>query len=367
MFTRLAAIGLLLAGTAFAESFEDRQTKSFDFKPGSTLRFRAEYGHLEVRTGTTDKVELEAYRRVETSSREKAQEIFNDLAIESRPEAGGLAVITYFKTGWQEQDRWDWDSDHRRGPCMGGNNFTPERNDNRTYCLKYGRELRETRYIVTVPKKLNLNVETRAGHVKIMDIDGPVTARSAGGHIETGNVGGAADILTAGGHINVGDTAGPAILKTAGGHIAVGNVNGDLDANTAGGHIECKIVKGAVRAKTAGGHIDIDGADGAIAAKTVGGSIKARITGQPKAPSSIETNAGSVTVELAGNVKVDVDAESRGGSISSDFDLERRPDDSERRFFRSSSASGKINGGGPRLEVRTTHGRIRLMKTTLSF
>lgn len=367
MLHRIATCVLLLTAFAAAEQFEDRQTKTFDFKPGATLRFAAEYGHLDVRTGNVSNVQLETYRRVETDTKEKAQEIFNDLAVESKPQSDGLDVRTYFKTGWVERDGWDsWEGN--RGPCMSGDNLSPGRDENRTYCLKYGRELRETRYTLTIPKKLNLYVKTRAGHISMDDVDGPVNAWSAGGHITTGHIGGAANIQTAGGHISVVDSTGPATLKTAGGHIKIGDVGGDLVANTAGGHIEAGHVKGSVKSRTAGGHISIAQADGAVEARTVGGNVTARIAGQPKETSYLESSAGSVNVELASNLKVDVDAESSGGSIQSDFELQRPADDNDGfRWRRGGSAHGKINGGGPRVELRSNYGRIRIAKATFQY
>lgn len=365
MHKRIAACVLLLTAFAAAETFEDRQTKTFDFKPGTSLKFASEYGHLDVKTADVQNVQLETYRRVEVSSKEQAQEIFNDLAIESRQLSDGLGIQAYFKNGWEERDGWDhWGN---RGPCMSGNNLTPERDSNQQYCLKYGRELRETRYTLTVPKKLNLFVKTAAGHITIADVDGPVTAQSSGGHVSAGHIGGTANITTAGGHITVSDSTGPATLTTAGGHIKIGDVGGDLVATTAGGHIETGHVKGAVKAKTAGGHIAIAQADGAVEARTVGGNVTARIGAQPKNASYLESNAGSVNVELASNVKVDIDAESSDGSISSDYELERPADDNSSHFRRSGSAHGKINGGGPKLELRSSFGRIRISKASFQY
>lgn len=363
MFHRLFAAAVLLSTLAAAETFEDRQTKTFDFKPGQTLRFESEYGHLDVRSGDVAKVTLEAYRRVETGSKEAAQKIFDDLAIDSAPQADGLGISAYFKNGWEERDG-GW---HERGPCMSGNHVHSLRNDDTTYCLKYGEELREIRYTLTVPKKVTLNVETRAGHITIDDIDGPVTAQSAGGHITARHIGGTANIRTAGGHISVTDSSGPATLKTAGGHITIGDVGGDLIAETAGGHIETGHVKGSAKTRTAGGHIEIKQADGAIEAKTVGGSISATIGAQPKEASYLESAAGSVNVELAANVEVDVDAESHGGRVESEFDLQGSSESDSPRWARNSSAHGKVNGGGPRLELRSTHGRISLRKATITY
>jgi hypothetical protein len=364
MLHRIAACALLFTAFAAAESFEDRQTKTFDFKPGQTLRFEAEYGHLDVKSGDVSRVTLEAYRRVEEATKEQAQEIFGDLAIDSKPDANGLSISTYFKTGWEPEDS-GWGR-HRN--CMSNNHLHSHPDDDRTYCLKYAEQLREVRYTLTVPRKVKLNVETRAGHMTIADIDGPVTATTAGGHITAGHVGGVAMIQTAGGHIKLDDSTGPATLKTAGGHIEIGDVGGDLVAQTAGGHITSGHVHGSVKAKTAGGHIEIKQADGAIEAKTVGGSIQARIGAQPKEASYLETAAGGVTLEIANNVKLDVDAESRGGTISSDFPLQSdaaSPD--EPSWSRARSLHGKLNGGGPKVEVRTTHGRISLTKASFQY
>lgn len=364
MFHRIAACALLLTTFVAAETFEDRQTKTFDFKPGQALRFNAEYGHLDVKSGDVNQVTLEAFRRVEYATKEQAQEIFNDLAIDAKPDANGLSIATYFKAGWEPEDS-GWGR-HRN--CMSSNHLHAHPDDDRTYCLKYAEQLREVRYTLTVPRKLNLNVDTRAGHITIADIDGPVTATTAGGHITAGHVGGVANFQTAGGHIKLTDSTGPATLRTAGGHVTIGDVGGDLLAETAGGHITTGHVHGAVKAKTAGGHIEIEQADGAIEAKTVGGSIEARIGAQPKQASYLETAAGSVKLEIANNVKLDVDAESHGGSVYSDFPLQSdAASDDEPSWSRTRSVHGKLNGGGPKVEVRTSHGRISLTKATFQY
>ena len=367
---RLVACFLLFTALAAAETFENRQTKSYDFKPGQSLRFRSELGHVEVKSADVAKVEVVAYERVNADSKAEAQKIFDDLTLEAMPGAEGLGVEAYFKSGWQERGDWGHGFNH----CMSGRGFHAPRNDDTTYCLAYGEELREVSYTITVPKKLDLDVATRAGHITIGDIDGPFTASTAGGHVTAGHIGGATKITTAGGHIQVEDSAGPATLRTAGGHITIGDVGGNLIADTAGGHIESGHVRGTVHAKTAGGSIQIRQADGAVEAKTVGGSITARIAAQPKEASYLETMAGSVNLQLASNVKLDVDAESDGGSVDSNLQLQgedkqsaKDDDDDHGRWFRNRTISGKLNGGGPKLQVRTTHGRISITKTSFEY
>jgi DUF4097 and DUF4098 domain-containing protein YvlB len=262
-----------------------------------------------------------------------------------------LQLTGEFKTGWKpDSGRGDWN--HGRTICM---NREEDGDDN--VCLEYARELREHGYTLTIPKKMNVRVDTRAGHVGVADLIGQLDAKTRGGHVTVGTVTGPTNISTAGGHISLTSSGGPANLITAGGHIEVGDVGGDLVAKTAGGHISAGKVNGKVRAKTAGGHISIAQAAGSIDAVTVGGGVTAKLTGQPKEDSRLETSAGSVEVEIAGDVKLNVDASAFNGRVYSDYDLS-----SEDHAGRSSNYSAKINGGGPKLTLRTSHGTIRLSR-----
>ena len=70
----------------------------------------------------------------------------------------------------------------------------------------------------------------------------------------------------------------------------------------------------------------------------------------------IPTSGGNIVVSLAPNVSVDVDAHTSGGDVDTDVPvtLLGKQDDS--------SIQGKINGGGPKLVLRSSGGNIRLRK-----
>ena len=61
-------------------------------------------------------------------------------------------------------------------------------------------------------------------------------------------------------------------------------------------------------------------------------------------------------MSLAGNVSVDVDAHTSGGDVESDLPITILGKQSE------GDLAGKINGGGPRLVLRSSGGSIRLHK-----
>src|SRR5713101_5239043 len=163
-------------------------------------------------------------------------------------------------------------------------------------------------------------------------------------------------LKTSGGDLKVGNLQGEVHCKTSGGGIRIGDANGSVQAKTSGGSIEIRRVAGDLYARTSGGGITIDEALGAVDAQTSGGSIRARLAQQPRADSRLSTSGGGITISIAPNVSVDLDAHTSGGDVDTDVPvtlLGRQND---------SSLQGKINGGGPKLMLRSSGGSIRVRK-----
>jgi hypothetical protein len=145
-------------------------------------------------------------------------------------------------------------------------------------------------------------------------------------------------------------------LKTSGGGITLGRIDGQINADTSGGDVSLDGGTGNIDLRTSGGGIRIGDAGGSVRAKTSGGSIKAQLAQQPHADSKLSTSGGGITISIAPNVSVDVDARTSGGDVDTDLPvtLLGTQDDS--------SLQGKINGGGPKLVLRSSGGNIRLRK-----
>lgn len=163
-------------------------------------------------------------------------------------------------------------------------------------------------------------------------------------------------VSTSGGEVHVGDIRGAIRVHTSGGSLEVGNVTGPVDARTSGGSINVGRVEGEVHAHTSGGSITIGDAAGTIDAETSGGSIHARLSRAPRTDSKLSTSGGSISVSIANNIALDVDARSSGGGVESDVPvtIQGRQDDD--------SLLGKINGGGPRLVLRSSGGGIHIKR-----
>jgi DUF4097 and DUF4098 domain-containing protein YvlB len=139
-----------------------------------------------------------------------------------------------------------------------------------------------------------------------------------------------------------------------GGDIEVENVLGELDLHNTNGEIHVKDVKGPVSATTVNGDVSVVFTSAMVAA-----------------PMAFSTLNGDVDVTLPATLKADVRLRSDNGEIYSDFDIQMnspKPEIEEQREggrFRlvvAREMTGKIQGGGPELFLKTFNGDILLRR-----
>jgi hypothetical protein len=188
---------------------------------------------------------------------------------------------------------------------------------------------------VRVPQEFSVDVRTNGGSIDIERLVGEVRAQ------------------TSGGSIGVEGASGEVRLKTSGGSIRVEDVDGSLDANTSGGNIDASNVDGRIQARTSGGSIDLRDVVGPVEARTSGGTVRTRFTRTPAG--TLETSGGDVEVSFPATAGVELEARTSGGRIHLDPSLSKNRGPANRREVRES-----INGGGPRLSLRTSGGSIRV-------
>jgi len=326
----LAAV-LLFGATAFAaeketgdnkDASESFIRKTFNVAPGGKLTIRADRGSIDVKTASTDKVEIEVTREpgrgADSDILEKHQVTFsqegNDVTIEAR------------MRGAQNKSFWGR-----------GNNL-------------------KVHYDVTVPAKYNVNLKTSGGSIAVKDLEGEARTETSGGSLKLGQIKGPVHGRTSGGSIHVMGATQDVDIETSGGSISVGDSGGNVIARTSGGSIHVGDVKGAVTAETSGGGIEVNGATGPVKAHTSGGPIHAAITQQPTGPCTFETSGGGIEVKMASNVAIDLDAETSGGSVSTDFPVATSGE------LKKNHLRSKLNGGGPKVTVGTFGGSIHIKK-----
>jgi DUF4097 and DUF4098 domain-containing protein YvlB len=162
----------------------------------------------------------------------------------------------------------------------------------------------------------------------------------------------AINVHTSGGNVELTGTEGAVTLNTSGGSITAKNVTGNVRARTSGGGILADTIRGDVDANTSGGDVRLLHIDGKISGRTSGGSVQCSLVGLNRGITAT-TSGGSIELTLPRSTAASLEATTSGGDISSELPVAgTRQDDGHLK--------GSINGGGNRIEARTSGGDISL-------
>jgi hypothetical protein len=282
-----------------------RVEKTFTVQPGGTLKIETQGGDVRVKPGADDQVHVVAVEKIHASSEAEADELLQKLAL-NMTQAGNdvTATAKYEKrSGWLHFGSWP--------PVQVG-------------------------FEVMVPAKFNANLRTSGGDIGVGDLAGTMELHTSGGDVSLGRIDGEVRAHTSGGDIHLAQASGAADLGTSGGDIIVGRVLGPVDAGTSGGDIR------------------IDSVEGALKARTSGGNVSAHLRGKLQNDCSLGTSGGDIRVAVDAGVGFNLDAATSGGEV----DAGGLTITIERGGVGKSRLAGTVNGGGPRLKLRTSGGNI---------
>jgi DUF4097 and DUF4098 domain-containing protein YvlB len=191
------------------------------------------------------------------------------------------------------------------------------------------------------------------GRVKISTQSGQIRVKSAGK---------GAELSSAGGDIRIESVTGDLKATTSVGDIRAGAVSGDARLETAGGDVVVRSAGGSVTARTGGGDITLKKVHGPVVARTSGGTIVCEISSTAAPGGELLTSGGDVTVTLPANYRADIDVRVSGAEMEADAISSQFPEVVVTRRPGSISGEGKLNGGGPKLIIRSTSGSVSVRK-----
>ncbi|HMA29450.1 MAG TPA: DUF4097 family beta strand repeat-containing protein [Thermoanaerobaculia bacterium] len=193
-------------------------------------------------------------------------------------------------------------------------------------------------------------------------IGGRVKISTQSGQIRVKGAGKGAELSTAGGDIRIESVTGDLKATTSGGDIRAGAVSGDARLETAGGDVVVRSAGGSVAARTGGGDITLKKVHGPVLARTSGGTITCEISSAGAPGGELVTSGGDVTVTLPSNYRADIDARVSGAEMEADAISSQFPEVVVTRRPGSISGEGKLNGGGPKLIIRSTSGSVSIRR-----
>jgi DUF4097 and DUF4098 domain-containing protein YvlB len=221
----------------------------------------------------------------------------------------------------------------------------------------------------TVPA--GMVIAERLADINIGEARGLLRVYTGAGAIELGTVYGDCTATSLGGPISVTEAMSNLIAHTGAGDILVRAARVGGSISTDGGLVKVLYTGGATTLRSGGGDIVVRQAAGPIDAETHSGDIVVNSDPTQKTQKiSARTSRGNVTLNLSPRFGADVDAT----VLTSDNDAEGIYSDFAGLQIRKEQvgaktkvhATGKINGGGERLELYAEDGTIHLNSSTAS-
>lgn len=218
---------------------------------------------------------------------------------------------------------------------------------------------------------------TGGGAVSVGTVDGNLHCNTGAGRIAVKVARGQANLITDGGDISADQVGGEVTAQTRGGGVHIGSAGASVSASSGGGEIVVEHAAGQVSAQNMAGPVRVSGAvgvhcvstgavalsniTGAMSVSTAMGSIFANLLGSHPAESYLATANGDITVVIPSNVGMTVRAANQMSDtlrrIISDY-----PAIQVARRGTQLVAEGRVNGGGPLLQINGTGGTIFIRK-----
>lgn len=182
-----------------------------------------------------------------------------------------------------------------------------------------------------VPREMQLDIHTMAGHIVSENVIGVQVYKTDGGHITLNNLSGNIEAQTGGGHIEIKESDGEVSLFSKGGNIRVQEFEGELNLQSGGGSLQIIEHKGGVSASTNGGNIEFRIA-------TLDG------------PVNTQTGAGSITIWI--NKDANTELNLKGSNVEIDSELNFNG------TLQTGSATGTIGTGTYMITAKTNYGTV---------
>ncbi len=275
--------------------------RTYRVSAGDRLEIRVAHADVTVESGATDEAQIEVF--LQARDMERARRYFDDLRFEVEQQGNTVSVTTNQRPGL------NWSFNRNGGARISVRVVVPER----------------------------FEADLRLSH----------------GDLELGSLAGRADIRASHGDVDVTSLRGPAISfelshgdlqaeRIEGETVTLRSSHGDMDLRT--------VLAASLDAGASHGDIRIDALEGRAELTDSHGDIAVRFI--KSNGFRIRNSHGDVDVQLPAGNPGDVQLSGASVRVASEFGFEGT--------LRKDRAEGRINGGGPQMEVHTSHGSVTL-------
>jgi DUF4097 and DUF4098 domain-containing protein YvlB len=206
----------------------------------------------------------------------------------------------------------------------------------------------------------DVHAEAKHGDVRILTVKGNVRVTGSGSEVEVNDVNGTASVEGEFyGPIRARNIAKGVNFISTHTNLAVGSLPGKLEVDS--GDLTIDDASGNIQLTTRDKNITMENIAGRLRIEDKRGEVNVRLRQAPKEDISISTESGAVELALPTNSAFEMDSSSRSGEIENEFDdPELKVSDDGHG---NATLHGKRGAKGPRIELRTSYGPIRLRKS----
>jgi len=206
---------------------------------------------------------------------------------------------------------------------------------------------------------------TPYGNFHIGEVRGFVSLQTGAGQVTLGTVSGDCNIRSGGGPLDLGDIFGNINAHTEAGEVLVRSARKGGEVSTGGGTLRVIFSAGPLTLRNGGGDIIVNRTSGPITAETHSGDVTMSMDSNVRTQHvSAKTTKGNILLNLGPRFGAEVDAtvlttEEDAAGIHSDFaglTVKRDQFNGKTRV----RATGKIGGGGEKVELYTEDGEIQI-------
>jgi DUF4097 and DUF4098 domain-containing protein YvlB len=215
----------------------------------------------------------------------------------------------------------------------------------------------------------DLVYSTPLGNISVGQVRGSARVDTRAGEVRLGVVQGQCEVVSNGGPVTLGDIMGPLNARTRAGDVLINATHNGAVVSTGGGIIRMLFAAGATNLHSAGGDIDVRQASGPISAQTSSGDVALVLDPAVRSAAiDAKTEQGNVMITVSSELGADIEAtlvtsDADANAIHSDFPgltIRRDQVGSKTRI----RATGKVNGGGERVNLYAEDGDITIRTTT---
>lgn len=315
MFTRFRAFlfFFLIGASKLPAVIERSLERTFPIGQQARVQVETFYGNIQVKSTDQSEVKVVVRQSIDASTEAVADRELRDVSVVIEKQSDGVIVL---RASYKKAVRWTW----QKWPPIG------------------------LEVDLTVPRACDLDLVTREGGVNL------------------GNVRGRVNIRTMQGRVFAGEIDGPLTVWSAQGDIAVTACTGDLHLTARGGNVVVGRAFGRTEISGVGGVVEVQAAHAALQATSDGSDMKVGFVYPLSGDSALHASGGDIGVTFETKIAATIEARS---SAFSEVTARELPLQVRGGGLGTSRLQADLNGGGPRVEIRSSGGSVRLLGVPL--